>query len=191
MDIIKMTTSDWINLSLSAISLIIAIASIWAAVATLKQNRRMLEASSRPYIAIYTDCICVREQSTCFVLKNFGNSPARIVTFKFPEILSTAPQDHTLYNEQFFKVNGLILAQGQSKLLYFDFSAFGENQELSFTIEYVAVSDTEKKHPYRETFTFIPRKLSAIPIPRPETHNEPTELIRINNSLREIIERII
>lgn len=60
------------NIILSALSFLLAFISIVFVIVTLKQNNRMLEASSRPFISIYLETITICEQTTFFVIKNFG-----------------------------------------------------------------------------------------------------------------------
>lgn len=48
-----MTVSDWINLSLSILSFILAVISVVTVVITLRQNHKMIEESNRPYITVY------------------------------------------------------------------------------------------------------------------------------------------
>ena len=50
-----MTVSDWINLSLSILSFILAVISVVTVVITLRQNHKMIEESNRPYITVYGD----------------------------------------------------------------------------------------------------------------------------------------
>ena len=50
-----MEASDWINMSLSILSFILAAISVITVVLTLRQNNKMIEESSRPYISVYGD----------------------------------------------------------------------------------------------------------------------------------------
>lgn len=50
-----MTTSDCVNLSLAKLSFILAVISVVTVVITLRQNKKMIESNSRPYITIYGD----------------------------------------------------------------------------------------------------------------------------------------
>lgn len=60
------------NIILSALSFLLAFISIVFVIVTLKQNNRMLEASSRPYISIYLETITICEQTTFFMQKISG-----------------------------------------------------------------------------------------------------------------------
>lgn len=74
-----LTTSDIIDIVSVVASLITSIIAIVISVKTLQQNSKMIEESSRPYISIYIQTLYDRN---FFVLKNFGNSTAKIVDFK-------------------------------------------------------------------------------------------------------------
>ena len=76
-----MSISDWINLSLSILSLILAITSIITVVLTLKQNNKMIESNTRPYISVYGDMTNFANLQFYIIVKNFGKSGAVIKDF--------------------------------------------------------------------------------------------------------------
>lgn len=115
------TPSDIIEIIGIIVSAIVSIIAICISLKSLKQsqitneqNNRMLEDSTRPYITIYLDLITICEQASFFVLKNFGQSPGKIVLFEFDLILKTLETGPTpgnqLINEQYSFVKGLTLA---------------------------------------------------------------------------------
>src|SRR5699024_476457 len=78
-----LTPSDIIEIISIIVSAVVSIVAIAISLKSLKQSRitneqnnRLLEESTRPYITIYLDAITICEQTSYFVLKNFGNSPA-------------------------------------------------------------------------------------------------------------------
>lgn len=66
-----MSISDWINLILSILSLILAITSIITVVLTLKQNNKMIESNSRPYISVYGDMTNFSDVQFYIIVKKF------------------------------------------------------------------------------------------------------------------------
>ena len=70
-----MTCGEIINLILSVLSFLLAAISVVTVVITLKQNNKMLEANSRPYVVVY---LVYEEYSNQIYLcvKNFGNTRA-------------------------------------------------------------------------------------------------------------------
>ena len=50
-----MQISDWINVILCILSFILATISVITVIITLKQNHRMIENSTRPYIVMYSN----------------------------------------------------------------------------------------------------------------------------------------
>lgn len=173
------------NIILSALSFLLAFISIVFVIVTLKQNNRMLEASSRPYISIYLETITICEQTTFFVIKNFGTTPALITKFEYDPILKTTPQKHNLYNLQFDYIRELTISPGQSKLMPYDTQKLS-NPNLTFVIGYI--SQDEKY--YEDSVTVNAKNYSHIPVPRPETGVSPDNLREVN-TLREILEHLI
>ena len=76
-----MSISDIINIILCILSFVLAAISVITVVITLKQNSKMIENSTRPYITIYgkkTECGILKY---FLVIKNFGSSGAVITDF--------------------------------------------------------------------------------------------------------------
>ncbi len=67
-----------INLILSISSFVLAATSVVTVVITLLQNRKMTEASTRPYLGIYTVSSNIGKNRIYIILKNFGQSSAII-----------------------------------------------------------------------------------------------------------------
>ena len=74
-----MDLSTKVNIVLSVLSFILAVISIVTVVITLRQNNKMIENSSRPYVCIYFDYIQCGEPTGYFVVKNFGASSALLI----------------------------------------------------------------------------------------------------------------
>lgn len=180
-----MEISIIVNIVLSVLSFLLAFISIIFVIATLKQNNRMLEASSRPYISIYLETITICEQTTFFVIKNFGNTPAIITKFEYDSVLKNTPQKFKLYNSQFDYIRELTFSPGQSKLIPYETQKLA-NPTLTFVIGYVS----QNQKYYEDSITVNARNYAHIPVPRPET-NVSSDNLREVNTLREILERLI
>ena len=76
-----MALSDWINAVLCVLSFILAVISVITVIITLKQNNKMIENSTRPYIAIYSNVTYFQDTKFYIILKNFGQSGAMIESF--------------------------------------------------------------------------------------------------------------
>lgn len=74
-----MTVGDWINLSLSILSFVLAALSIIIVVISIRQNNKMIESQSRPYISVYGATTNYSEPEFFIVLKNFGASAGLII----------------------------------------------------------------------------------------------------------------
>lgn len=72
-----MSLDTIVNIILSIFSFLLAVISVVTVVLTLKQNNKLLEANSRPYVVVY---FVYEEYSTnyYFCVQNFGNASAII-----------------------------------------------------------------------------------------------------------------
>lgn len=64
-----------VNIGLCILSFILAVISVVTVVIILRQNSKMLESSTRPYVSIYFQPLF---DTNYLVLKNFGNSTAKV-----------------------------------------------------------------------------------------------------------------
>lgn len=72
-----MDFSTAVNLILAVLSFILAVVSIITVVITLRQNSKMIEASTRPYVSI---CFHPLFNLDYLILKNYENSTAKIIS---------------------------------------------------------------------------------------------------------------
>lgn len=80
------------TVALSVLSFILAVISVITVIVTLRQNNRMLESSSRPYISIYFDYTNMGEPIGYFVVKNFGKTSAKIKSLSYNDIVERQPK---------------------------------------------------------------------------------------------------
>ena len=81
--IAKLTPSDIIQIVGILVSLLTALVAIIISLATMHQNSKMIEESSRAVISIYPQTINTGTPMLFMVIKNFGNSPAAIRKFDY------------------------------------------------------------------------------------------------------------
>ena len=72
-------------------SFVLALVSVVTVIITIRQNNRMLEASTRPYVSIYFDYSNMGEPIGYFVIKNFGNSSAKITSLSYNDVVKGQP----------------------------------------------------------------------------------------------------
>lgn len=179
-----MSTSDIIEIISIIVSAFTSSVAICISVIAFKQSERILEETTRPYITIYSDTITVCEQSSYFVIKNFGHSSAVITDFRYDPILKQTHQLSNLFCNQFDSIAGIVLAPGQSKLLPYKISALPIDV-LTFSLSYQ--SNVKK---YNETVTMNVKNFNHLPVTRPQSKPPKTEE-RLVQSLQELIERSI
>lgn len=106
-----MSTSDILDLAAVIVALAVGCGSIWVAVKTLKQNQKMIEDSTRPYITVYSDITFFQQSMFYIIIKNFGNSGAIITEFRtdkdLQELMPKGRQN------PFAHMKGAVLAPGQ------------------------------------------------------------------------------
>lgn len=191
-----MDISTLVNTILCILSFILAVISVGTVIITLRQNHtilkqnteilnfnyRTLEESTRPFISIYFDTLTICEQTSYFVLKNFGHSPARITSFKYDPILKQTQQGHIFFKEQFDFIENIVLSPGQTKLLEYDVTRLPIDS-LTFNISY-----ENNGNSYEETVTLNVKNYVHLPVSRPESYI-PENNKREVHILREMLER--
>lgn len=107
-----MDTATIVNIILCILSFILAVISVVTVVITLRQNAQMIESSTRPYISIYGITTNFGSPIYSIVVKNFGNSSAKITKFYCNVDLSAISYDPS--HIPFDKIEGLNIVPGQS-----------------------------------------------------------------------------
>ena len=176
--------SDYTQIIGIGVSLLTSIIAMIVSVMTLRQNSKMIESTSRPYVTIYIDSVTICEQQSYFVIKNFGQSAAYITDFIYPSKLDETAQAHKLMNEAFSCVKDSLIAPGQSFMLPYKVVDLPD-ELISFSIKYSSGMKS-----YSDNFTFNPRKFIHIPKARPDT-SIPEGDERSVQTLREIVERLM
>lgn len=105
--------SDTIQLVGIMLSLITGVIAIIISVLSLRQNSKMIENSSRPYIGIYGAGVYVKPPSYYIVVKNFGHSRATITSFTYDFDLAKCVSDGRS-KEPFQDIEKSTLLPGQS-----------------------------------------------------------------------------
>lgn len=107
-------TSDQIQIIGILASSATAIIAIIISVLSLRQNSKMIENSSRPYIGIYLAHAYVRNVSVYLVVKNFGQSSAKINSFTYDFDLANCNNHNIPNREPFQNIEDSTLMPGQA-----------------------------------------------------------------------------
>ena len=154
----NLNASDKINIALCILSFVLAAISVITVIITLRQNSKMIENSTRPYITIYGKKVNFGILKYYLIVKNFGSSGATITNFTSETDLSKYAD---LYNPAVFKhIIGTHLAPQQSIQCTLDINKLNKNniETLSFQIEYVS----SKKYKESVTVNYIAETENAI-----------------------------
>lgn len=164
------------TIALSILSFFLAVISLVSIIATLKQNHRMLESSTRPYICVYGQNINSGSPVFYLVIKNFGSSPAIMKRFAItPSIRNCYKTDKG--RDFLADMSTGVLAPGQSRICAMDYSKLPDL--LDFDIVY-----SSGKKEYRDSFTSNIKAGSAML----QTKNE-DELHAISYTLQEMLQK--
>ena len=133
-----MTVSDWINLSLSILSFILAVISVVTVVITLRQNHKMIEESNRPYITVYGDETNFSSPQFYLIIKNFGKTGAIIESLDCDIDLSKYSYQTGI--TPFQNIVGTLIAPNQNFVCNIDNMQLGADNVdvINFTIKYTA-----------------------------------------------------
>lgn len=153
-----MIISDWINLSIAIFTFGGIIVSLWVAIKTLKQSskqaeesreisEKMIEESTRPYLLLFIrPNNSVREYGR-IVLKNFGNSPAKITYIKAPDIsLTPGVTEEISRFRPFNNLEGVTFPPGYEVETVFHFDSHKE------TLYKMDIKYSSSHHQYEDNF---------------------------------------
>ena len=176
-----MDISVKINIVLSILSFILAATSVITVVITLRQNSKMIENSTRPYITIYFDYAQMGEATGYFVIKNFGASSAIIQSIQYSDSILQHPK---LLSDLPAIFNGLVgnsIAPSQKYLAPFKLYEYS-NEPAVFDITYTSAG---KK--YHDHFVINVRNYGKLIKPRLANSSSKA----ISYPLQEIAERLM
>ena len=179
-----MQISDLINVILCILSFILAIISVITVVITLKQNHKMIENSTRPYLNIYSKITNFQNQSFYLIIKNMGQTGAKIVNFKCDKDLSKYSFIDKI--KPFEHIIGTFLTPGQSIMTNINLNKLKEDNvdNLVFNIEY----DSGVKR-YKEEYIINYNAYREIVQSRANTEGK--ELRTISYTLQDLVEKLL
>lgn len=118
-----------------AVSLLISLIAVMISIATLQQNKKMVEESTRPYIVVYGRVTNFQSPRYYLVLKNLGQTGGTITHFESDTDLmkySISP-DHRPFNN----ICETFLAPGQSILCCLNTLKYAKDSKpITFNIDY-------------------------------------------------------
>ncbi|MBC6678755.1 hypothetical protein [Zhenpiania hominis] len=176
-----MDLATTINIILCILSFLLAAISVIIVVLTLKQNSKMIEQSTRPYISIYGRVTNFQNPSYYLVLKNFGSSGAEIVSLDCSSNLKAYcfDEDHVPFSAS----AGSYVAPGQSVLSVIDSLKFTSDMEpFVFKISYRSATKT-----YNDEFFINPNAEICNVQTRASTKDK--ELKIISYTLQDLVEK--
>lgn len=171
---------------------LLSVISVLIAISTLRQNSKMIEESTRPYIVISFEAFTTGPtERGFFVIKNYGQSAAIVTKFEFSNDLTTISQKIDGLGDAYDTINQAHFAPGQRILIPFSPKSKLSEYSYQFKIEY----KTSANKIYKDTFDVNLKIAAKIPSARnnPDkqlTYENLPQLLRdISFSLQELNER--
>lgn len=185
-----MDISTMVNLALCILSFILAAISVWTVIATLRQNNKMIEESTRPVLAFYTSSINTGSPTFYFVVRNYGSSSAIIEKIVSDKDFTTFLLGNDLLEQldRFDPIRSLqnaTIAPGQSRICALDFNKTPD--EIKINVEYK--SNAGKK--YKEEIIFSPKAgVDMLTVKSPgKKDNINSTLEKISYTLQELLQK--
>lgn len=175
---------DWIAVATMFITAFTAISSIIIAKETLKQNNKMIEESTRPYIVFYKDIIDINSPIEYLILENFGTSAGIITDMNYNDKEFKAIFNRNSVDEELIKYfSKITLAPNQKYLIPID-----TKNRLSdiFSIELKYHSSVKV---YNETFNINLSQDYSIIFTKQHKSDSAKEIFTISNALQELVKR--
>lgn len=130
-------SSGPIELICIIVSAFTSIAAIIISILTLRQNSKMIEDSSRPYIGIYLASTYIRNVSVYLIVKNYGQSSALIESFTYDFDLSKCSSHSIPEREPFQNIEKSTLMPGQSHHCIIDLNkTLKQTEQINFHVVY-------------------------------------------------------
>ena len=132
-----------VNILLCILSFLLALISIFIVIVSIRQNNKLLESSSRPYISAF---LSNQNRNIVLTIKNFGNSSAYIENFVSTADFAKLSPTKKVTPFQNFK--GSTLAPGEAVSCSFPYRTFADTYD-TFTLEISYSSDFSSKQKFR------------------------------------------
>lgn len=177
-----MIIGDWINVVLCVLSFVLAAISVVTVVITLRQNNKMIESSTRAYIAVSGQSINVQSPEFLLVVKNYGNSSAIIenITFDIP----LKPYMYALDIEPFSAVTNATLCPNQNIVCNLNPVKMGEDNITIITCT-VTYTSNGKKYVEKQIINFEALCKNVVT----KANTEGKELKIISYALQEMLKK--
>ena len=194
-----MTSAEWhstlfqfIGIILSALALIGSIVAIYYAYRNLKEMQKQLTEQKNQYFEenrgnlIFYICKSSIGITHDLIIKNFGNSPAKLISLKISPDLDWSKAGQTGVDDfNITKLNNIFLAPRQHIGTIFDFNNFNET-ELDIEIKYTTCGK-EFTEQYKIDLNYLHKVFTL----EPRIENELTALKYINKSITALSDKII
>lgn len=138
-----MSDYEKIEVLLGIITISTAFISIIISVATLRQNNKMIEESTRPYIVVYGYVTNFGSPVYTIAVKNFGSSAAKITKFQSRYNLDRIAINPGEDRVPFDRIKGTLMPPGFSIIRDVNWKDIGS---IEFEIEYVQGKKKYKDH---------------------------------------------
>lgn len=182
----SLSPSDYVELLGIIASVLTGLVAIIISILTLRQNSKMIEESSRPYVTLYSGTTYFQNIGYFLILKNFGQSGAVITSFSCSHDLSKYSYDSSPTRRiPFENIVGTFLAPNQAVKAAIKPNDLPKDAPFVFKIEY---SSTSNKKYFEQVEINCAADMEIIHL-RASTKDK--ELKIISYTLQDIAERLV
>ncbi len=167
------------NLLLTSVTALVGIISVIISVCTLKQNSKMIEESTRPYVVVYLTSTNFQAPNLYLVVKNFGKTGAIINSFSSSLDLALISHGN---KELFNGIENSFIAPGQSYTTAINFAKIPDEKNVTFAVKYFT-----KEKSYSEEFKINLGSYHNVLSVRANTKDK--ELKIISYALQDLVEK--
>lgn len=172
-----------VNIVLAILSFILALFSLLFVIFTLKQNQKILTASTRPYLTISVDATYFKNITCYLVIKNAGASAAILDDITYDDSIRSNHWKNIKAHELIDSLKGVTFAPNQKFLI--PITLHTEDKSVCFNLIYRIPN--QRKY-FKESFNIPLSNYSKLVTQRIETDDK---LKDISFALQEIAQRTL
>lgn len=175
---------NWIEVATMFITAFAAVSSIIIAILTLKQNSKMIEDNTRPYIVIYKDTIDINSPTEYIVIENFGNSAGTITNLEYDKELLKSLFNKTAIDLNLLSYLSNITLVPHQRYLFPIKSSDVKTKNILFKITYNSSINS-----YDDIFDINLSQDYSVTYKKQNKVDAEKEIFTISNTLQELIRR--
>lgn len=173
------------NIILSVLSFLLAAIAVVVSGLTLRQNSKMIESSTRPYIGVSCETVNTGTVRHILMIKNYGNSAGIIKDLKFDIDMHGSLHQKPLEPFEQIEETTILPSQIFSTVVDYDFLKENVKNSLEVKIRYTSLEGKKYENVYKIGVAVNATRMTS------RTSSKNKELQTISYTLQEIAERLV